>query len=211
MRLSLTTYLAISLHERLAYGLDEAGLVLSVAPLGGVVGRILWGWVAARMLDARRMGAVLAAMLAASSGRPVVLVAGLPPALVPVPVVVVGASAVGWNGVDLAEVARQVPRGMAGAATGGTLVFTFFGVVLGLPMLGGLSSLFQSHRAGYPAMAVPTALCCVVLLLRARRVPAAAEVFSTKETHRCKNAAICSCPATGPSVSTRPWPAAPTA
>jgi MFS-type transporter involved in bile tolerance (Atg22 family) len=52
-------------------------------------------------------------------------------------------------------------------ATGGTLAFTFFGVVLGPPVFGAISGLFDSFRAGYLALAVPTLLCCMVLL-RAR-------------------------------------------
>ena len=73
------------------------------------------------------------------------------------------------HGVYLAEVARQLPLGLAGVATGGTLAFTFFGVVLGPPVFGALSGVFQTYRAGYLALAVPTALCCVALL-RARQL-----------------------------------------
>ena len=71
---------------------------------------------------------------------------------------VFGACAVGWNGVYLAEVARQAPPGMAGLATGGTLVFTFLGVVLGPPLFGALSGAFGSYRAGFAVLAVPLAL-----------------------------------------------------
>ena len=60
-----------------------------------------------------------------------------------------GASAIGWNGVYLAEVARRAPQGMASMATGGTLAFTFLGVVVGPPMFGALSGLFGSYRAGF--------------------------------------------------------------
>ena len=42
-----------------------------------------------------------------------------------------GASAVGWDGVYLAEVARQAPPSQASVVTGGTLFITFRGVVLG--------------------------------------------------------------------------------
>jgi MFS family permease len=74
---------------------------------------------------------------------------------------------VGWNGVYLAEVARQAPSGMAGMATGGTLVITFFGVVLGPPLFGAVSSSFGSYRAGFAALAVPLAVCALALWRRA--------------------------------------------
>lgn len=162
-QLSLTTYLVTYLNEGLAYGLVAAGLVLSLAQLGGVVGRILWGWVADRGLGARRMLAVLAGVMALSSAATAMLSPYVPQALVLAVLVVFGASAIGWNGVYLAEVARQAPPGLAGVATGGTLAFTFFGVVLGPPVFGALSALFQTYRAGYLALAVPTLLCCVAL------------------------------------------------
>jgi hypothetical protein len=82
---------------------------------------------------------------------------------------VFGATALGWNGVYLAEVARQAPPGMAGVATGGTLAITFFGVMLGPPMFGGLAGLFGSYRVGFGALAIPLGVCAFVLW---RRPPA---------------------------------------
>jgi sugar phosphate permease len=169
-QLSLTTYLVTYLNESLAYGLVAAGLALSIAQFGGVAGRILWGWVADQGLGARRMLAILAAVMAASSALTAVLSSSLPAWLVLAVLVVFGASAVGWNGVYLAEVARQAPKGQASVATGGTLAFTFFGVVLGPPVFGAISSVFESYRAGYLALAVPTALCCIALW-RGRMAP----------------------------------------
>ena len=172
-QLSLTTYLVTFLNESLAYGLVAAGLALSLAQLGGVVGRILWGWVADRGLGARPMLALLSAIMALGSVATALLSPAWPQGLVMAVLVVFGASAVGWNGVYLAEVARQAPPGAAGMATGGTLAFTFFGVVLGPPVFGALSGLFQTYRAGYLALAVPTALCCVMLWRRRPHAPAA--------------------------------------
>lgn len=168
-QLSLTTYLVVYLHETLAYGLVAAGLALSLSQFGGVAGRIVWGWVADRWLGARRMLVVLAGVMTLSAVATASLLPGLPPVLVLAVLVVFGASAVGWNGVYLAEVARQAPPGQASIATGGTLAFTFFGVVLGPPAFGAISGAFGSFRAGYLALAVPLALCGVVLL-RSRRL-----------------------------------------
>ncbi|CAN7739513.1 MFS transporter [Pseudorhodoferax sp. LjRoot39] len=173
-QLSLTTYLVTYLNEGLAYGLVAAGLALSLAQLGGVVGRILWGWVADRGMGARRMLALLAAVMTLSSAATAWLSPAWPQWLVLAVLVVFGASAIGWNGVYLAEVARQAPPGLAGVATGGTLAFTFFGVVLGPPVFGALSALFGTYRAGYLGLAVPTGLCCVALL-RARLSARAAD------------------------------------
>ena len=64
---------------------------------------------------------------------------------------------------------RCVLDGEIVIATGGTLAFTFFGVVLGPPVFGAISSLFGSYRAGYTALAIPLAVCGL-MLLRARRM-----------------------------------------
>ena len=166
-QLSLTTFLVVYLHETLAYSLVAAGLALSLSQFGGVAGRIVWGWVADRWLGARRMLALLAAVMALSAVATALLQPNMLAILVLSALVVFGMSAVGWNGVYLAEVARQAPPGMASIATGGTLAFTFFGVVLGPPVFGAISGFFGSYRAGYAALAIPLTLCGWILL-RAR-------------------------------------------
>ena len=170
-QLSLATYLVVYLHETLAYGLVAAGLALSLSQFGGVAGRIVWGWVADRWLGARRMLVVLAAVMTLSALATAVLQPTMPSFLVLGILVIFGATAVGWNGVYLAEVARQAPPGQASLATGGTLAFTFFGVVLGPPVFGALSGFFGSYRAGYLALAVPLALCGLVLLRSRHMAP----------------------------------------
>ena len=94
------------------------------------------------------------------------LTSGVPLA-VAVPVVAVfGASAIGWNGVYLAEVARQAPTGLAGAATAGTLMFTYLGNVSGPLLFGSIAQAF-GFGAAYAALALPLAVTGW-MLLRAR-------------------------------------------
>jgi MFS family permease len=42
-----------------------------------------------------------------------------------------GATAVGWNGVYIAEIARVAPEGRVAAATGASLAVTYLGAVVG--------------------------------------------------------------------------------
>lgn len=169
-QLSLTTYLVTYLHTTLAYTLVAAGLALSVAQTGGIAGRVLWGWVADRWAGARRMLTALALLMALSALATAALQSDTHRLLVLAVLVVFGASAIGWNGVYLAEVARQAPPGQASVATGGTLSITFFGVVLGPPVFGALVGLLGTYRASFALLAVPTLLCAVVLARRAGRV-----------------------------------------
>src|SRR4051812_27444037 len=59
------------------------------------------------------------------------------PSWLAVPVVsLFGATASGWNGVFLAEVMREVRPAEVGFATSGSLMFTYFGIVIGPPLFG---------------------------------------------------------------------------
>jgi MFS family permease len=163
VQLSLTTYLVTYLTESLAYGLVAAGFLLSVSQVGAVVGRVFWGYVSDRWFGARRMLALLAALMALASLATASLNQDVPTFVVAAVLVVFGASAIGWNGVYLAEVARQAPAGMAGLATGGTLAITFLGVVLGPPTFGAVAGFFGSYHAGFAALALPLVLSALVL------------------------------------------------
>ncbi len=159
VQLCLATYLVTYLHDTLGYGLVAAGAVLSAAQVGGVVGRVAWGWVADRWLTPRQMLATLAALMAVCSAATAALPAGAAVAAVLVLMTAFGACGTGWNGVYLAEVSRLAPPGQASAATGGALSVTFFGVVLGPVLFGALSGALGSYRAGYLALALPAAVC----------------------------------------------------
>jgi MFS family permease len=156
VQLSLTTYLVTFLYDDLSYGLVAAGLALSVTQLGGIGGRVAWGYVADRWLGARRTLLLLASMMALGALASAFLTVNTPQGLVIAILLAFGASAIGWNGVYLAEVARRAPAGMASMATGGTLAFTFLGVVVGPPIFGALSGLFGTYRAGFGGLMVVT-------------------------------------------------------
>lgn len=167
-QLSLTTYLVTFLTESLTYGIVAAGALLTISQVGAVLGRVAWGYASDRWFGARRMLAMLAALMGLSTLATAALQQGAPQWVVAGVLFVFGACAVGWNGVYLAEVARQAPPGLAGLATGGTLVITFLGVVLGPPVFGGVSSLFGSYRAGFAALALPLAVCALALWRKPR-------------------------------------------
>ncbi len=163
VQLSLTTYLVTFLHDDLSYGLVAAGLALSATQMGGMGGRIVWGYMADRWLGARRMLLLLASMMALGALASAFLSADTPKAMVVAILVAFGASAIGWNGVYLAEVACRAPEGKASMATGGTLAFTFLGVVVGPPVFGALSGWFGSYRAGFVGLMVVACVSGVVL------------------------------------------------
>jgi len=82
-----------------------------------------------------------------------------------------GLTAVGWNGVYLAEVSRAVPIEKVGLATGGVLMFTFVGVVLGPSTFGAIVAMTGSYTAAFIAMDV-LVLATVVALVAPDAGPA---------------------------------------
>ena len=153
-QVSLTSFLVVHLTGTLGWSLIAAGLALSVATAGGVAGRVLWGYVADRT---RAPFAVLGTTGLVSAACAALTALATPewPAYAIYPVIAVfGATAIGWNGVQLAELARRAPEGDAGAITGATGVITFSGVVAGPPLFGALAALTGSTRSGFAATAL---------------------------------------------------------
>jgi MFS family permease len=168
-QLALIAYFVAYLNIELGYGLVAAGLIYSSAHASGIVGRIAWGAVADRWLSPRSMLGLLGVMMAlAGTG-----VAGISPGW-PLPAVVLvsalfGASAVGWNGVYLAEVARRAPPGRVGAITGGTQFFTFIGALAAPPLFGFVVGLAGSYGKAYLVFCLLPALAGLRLLLSEHR------------------------------------------
>jgi fucose permease len=81
-------------------------------------------------------------------------------------VAVLGGTAIGWNGVYLAEAARVAPAGQAAMATGGCLFFTYVGVVCCPFLFGLLQRASGSYALCFAAAAVAYAVVAAVLALR---------------------------------------------
>jgi len=162
-QLSLTTYLVTFLHDDLGMGLIIAGFVLAVAQAAGVAGRLLWGYVSDRFVGPTNMLAILAILIAVCSVATPFLQHVDSELLTIIVLSVFGSSAVGWNGVYLAEVARQAPKGQASIATGGTLALTFLGVVVGPPIFGLIAGASGSYGVAYASLLAPSGLCLWLL------------------------------------------------
>ncbi|MFM2067226.1 MAG: hypothetical protein RLZZ584_2135 [Pseudomonadota bacterium] len=155
VQVSLTSYLVSLLTADLRWPLLAAGAALSASQVAGVGGRIAWGVVSDRWLGPRRMLQGLAwAMLACCLAVPWLGPAS-PGAVVVALLCVFGATAVGWNGVYLATVARLVPHEQAATATAGTLFFTFFGVVIGPPLFGLAGSALGGLAPAFALLVLP--------------------------------------------------------
>jgi MFS family permease len=164
----LTSFIVVYLTETLQWSLVGAGFALTVTTLGGVVGRIGWGVVADRLWPPRRVLGTIGIIAALCGAATAAAAPTWPDAALLAIAGLFGATAIGWNGVQLAEVARQAPDGSAGAITGAAGFITFSGVVAGPPLFALLASATGSYRVGFGGFA---ALSCAggLALLRPRR------------------------------------------
>ena len=168
MQVCLTSFLVVHLTEGLHFTLVSAGLALTAATLGGVVGRIAWGYIADRWLAPRNVLA-LVGVLAGVCGLAMSIATGTWPMFALVALAALfGSTAIGWNGVQLSEVARHAPPGSAGKVTGATGFVTFAGVVVGPPLFTLLSSATGSYRIGFAAFGAASIVAALALLVRAR-------------------------------------------
>jgi MFS family permease len=169
VQITMVTYLVTFLVEGFALSLVLAGFVMAVAQVASVTGRVLWGWLADRVIRRRTMLGLLALGMGASSLGALAAEPGWPTWLLFVYASLFGATAVGWNGVWLAEIARVAPEGKASAATGGSLFFTFSGVVVTPPLFNAVLSASGSYAVAYSIFAAPALAVGVWLLARMPR------------------------------------------
>src|SRR5690606_24057048 len=163
VQLCLAGYLVTYLHTELGYSLISAGIALSAAQMGGIFGRILWGYVADRFLGATWTLIALSLAMAFGAVATGFLEAEVPWLLLLALVIAFGASATGWNGVYLAAVARRAPAGMAGAVTGGALSVAGLVVVIVPEAFGFVSGIAGSFSGAYIWLALPILACGLLL------------------------------------------------
>jgi MFS family permease len=149
LQLNITTYLVSYMNVGLGIPLVTAGLLFSGTLIAGICGRIFWGAVADRMRNPVRLMGMLGVVSGfcsvvlpwvGSTGSLVLLGALF---------VVYGATAVGWNGVHMALVARAAPDGEEGTATGGVQFLTFFGALAAPPVFAVCSALTGSYGIAF--------------------------------------------------------------
>ena len=165
VQLALMTFAVTMLVEDVKFDLVLAGVGLAVIQIAGVVGRLGWGVIADRNGDGRKtllfaqslsvVAAVATAFL--SDSMPLVVVFGI--------LFLFGMSAVGWNGVFMAEIGRLAPEGKIGSATGGVLVPTFIGVMMGPLVFSAIHEVTATYTMSFAVLALVTMTGMVPILM----------------------------------------------
>jgi MFS family permease len=170
VQLALMTFAVTMLVEDVKFDLVLAGVGLAVIQIAGVVGRLGWGVIADRNGDGRKtllfaqslsvVAAVATAFL--SDSMPLVAVFGI--------LFLFGMSAVGWNGVFMAEIGRLAPEGKIGSATGGVLVPTFIGVMMAPLVFSAIHEVTATYTMSFAVLALVTMTGMVpILMMRGSR------------------------------------------
>src|SRR5690606_7625605 len=103
------TFTVIYLIDKLGYSLGLAGAVFAVMQAGGVVGRIVLGWLSDYLGSATATLSLAAIFSAATTALLGLTTPQWPLWSVMLLGFVAGCTAASWNGVQIAEVARRSP------------------------------------------------------------------------------------------------------
>ena len=165
VQLSLTGFLVTYLVAEAGLSLLAAGTILSVTHATGAAGRLAWGWIADRLRSGSAALIANGVLAIAGSLITAAISLGWPAWAIAAATMVFGFSAIGWNGVFIAVIARQSAPHEVGMATGGTLVFTYAGVMVGPSLFGALHDhAGLSYGGSFALLALVTAagVACVV-------------------------------------------------
>jgi MFS family permease len=157
VQIGISTFTVILFNEQLGWGLIEAGIVLTASQVGGVAGRLFWGWVADYTRNAFAALVVLGVVMTLSTLGCVALTPGWPMLGACALFFVMGSTASGWNGAFLAEVARLSPRETISVATGGSLIYVNIGKAIGPIAVATAFMLTGNYTLVFAFLAVPAA------------------------------------------------------
>jgi MFS family permease len=157
----LTAFTATYLVIERGVSLADAGLVMAVMQLASMVGRIFMGWTADRTKRAvthlavqAMVSAVAVCLLAVSALETTSGVASWP---LYASAALVGVTAIGWNGVHIAELARVSPIAQVSDVTSAASLFGFIGSIFGPLLFIGLVIVIDSYIVAFSAIAVQLA------------------------------------------------------
>jgi predicted MFS family arabinose efflux permease len=158
VQLCIVTFLVTMLVQEADYSLVAAGVMLSLVNAAGVGGRVLWGWLADRTGASLRLLRTIS--IASTAGCLIAAFLGpsWPTAIVALFFILLGAAAVGWNGLFLAEVARWSPRDRVSVATSAAMTWNFAGILVGPTLFATVFKMVGSYRVTYGALALVAAI-----------------------------------------------------
>jgi predicted MFS family arabinose efflux permease len=127
-QIGIASYLVVFLWEKVAMSPAQAGAVFAAFHVSGIVARIILGFFAGRMISTRALLTLLGLIMAFGIATITLFTPQWPTWSIYGVICALGASANGWVGLFLSEVARLAPKGETATATGGVQFFMYFGI-----------------------------------------------------------------------------------
>lgn len=168
-QMCVSVFLVAMLVEEGGFALIAAGIVLSVAQISSVIARLGWGWLADFLQSGVLVLKILVALMIAGAIAAIFLNPAWPVVAIYALFILLGATAIGWNGVYMAAVARLAPPGQIGMATGGSLVMTFAGVLTGPALFSASTKISGGYAPSFLLIVLIGSLGMVSLILAGRR------------------------------------------
>jgi MFS family permease len=148
------TFAVTWLVLHLRWSLPAAAGLLAASQVVAALARIVFGRLTDRWMPPGRLLAWLGWSMGFFCFGLAWLGPATPPALVVAAVLACSATAVGWNGVFFAGLARMAPPGRMAALSGGAQVFTFAGGMIGPLLFGELVRVGGSYPLAYALFAL---------------------------------------------------------
>jgi MFS family permease len=171
VQICLSTFTVILFAEEMDLGLVQAGLILTASQVGGVTGRMFWGWLADLARNCFTVLSVLAAVMLAASLLCLAITPAWPMLASCALFFIFGSTASGWNGAFLAEVARLSPRESVSKATGGSLFFVNVGKMIGPIAFANAYFVGGSYTLAFGLLAIPAGAGLACLLAARGKEP----------------------------------------
>ena len=146
-----------------------AGTLLSAATVAGAFGRVFWGALADLLRKPTAVLAGIGGIVAVAATAMSFTTPSWPTTAIYATCIVLGGTAVGWNGVFIAESAYRAPPGRAAEFTGATQLFVFSGALISPLLFRAVLAITHSYEAGYLLLAAGVAVCSFFLARVAMR------------------------------------------
>lgn len=146
------SFFALHLHEEMGLSIVVAGAFLAVFQVGGMAGRLGWGFISDRLGERTPIMILVGAISAISCLALGFAGSGLGITAVSVLALLIGCSAMGWNGLYLTALAESTPLRNAGTTIGASLTFSFLGMFLVPPLFGLIGDVTGSLHASWLAL-----------------------------------------------------------
>lgn len=148
IQLSMATYLVIYLVEDIQKSLVFASISLAFLQIGGILGRVGWGYISDHFFD-RKRGGVLA-LIGILSGIMLGILGFLDSRAIEVFILFLalclGITTQGWNGIFVIMMSEIADREHIGLASGFGLTTVYLGAVIGTPLSGWIIDMTGTFR-----------------------------------------------------------------